>query len=76
MVASQKNIANTARSFKKDGPLDKSNYGPVSILPLFSKAYEKFINPFHSTGLFLYSLKMSKNQIGFLIFSGRIERGQ
>ena len=29
--------------FKKDDPLDKSNYRPASTLPLFSKVYEKLI---------------------------------
>ena len=29
--------------FKKDYPLDKLNYRPVSILPLFSKVYKRFI---------------------------------
>ena len=29
--------------FKKDDPLDKENYRPVSILPLLSKVFEKLI---------------------------------
>ena len=29
--------------FKKDDPLDKPNYRPVSILPLLSKVYERII---------------------------------
>ena len=29
--------------FKKDNPLDKENYRPVSILPLLSKVYEKLL---------------------------------
>ena len=29
--------------FKKEDPLDKSNYRPVSILPFRSKVYEKAI---------------------------------
>ena len=29
--------------FKKDDPLDKANYRPVSILPLISKVYERLI---------------------------------
>ena len=29
--------------FKKEDPFDKSNYRPVSILPLLSKVYEKVI---------------------------------
>ena len=35
--------ANITRIFKKDDPLDKSNYGPVSILSLISKVYERLI---------------------------------
>ena len=35
--------ANITSIFKKDGPLDKSNYRPVSILPLISKVYERLI---------------------------------
>ena len=31
------------RFFKKEDPFDKSNYRPVSILPLLSKVYEKVI---------------------------------
>ena len=34
---------NVAPVFKKEDPLDKSNYRPVSILPLLSKVYEKVI---------------------------------
>ena len=30
--------------FKKEDPLDKSNYWPVSILPLLSKVYESVIS--------------------------------
>ena len=33
--------ANITPLFKKDDPLDKLNYIPVSILPLLSKVYEK-----------------------------------
>ena len=29
--------------FKKDDPLGKENYKPVSILPLISKVYEKLL---------------------------------
>ena len=29
--------------FKKDDPLDKSNYKPDSILPLISKVYERLV---------------------------------
>ena len=36
-------LANVAPVFKKLDPLDKSNYRPVSILPLLSKVYEKVI---------------------------------
>ena len=36
-------LANVAPAFKKVDPLDKSNYRPVSILPLLSKVYEKVI---------------------------------
>ena len=34
---------NVTPVFKKEDPLDKSNYRPVSILPLLSKIYEKVI---------------------------------
>ena len=36
-------LANITPIFKKDDPLDKSNYRPVSILPLLSKVYERII---------------------------------
>ena len=36
-------LANVAPVFKKEDALDKSNYRPVSILPLLSKVYEKVI---------------------------------
>ena len=36
-------LANVAPVFKKEDPFDKSNYKPVSILPLLSKLYEKVI---------------------------------
>ena len=36
-------MANVTPVFKKEDPLDKSNYRPVSILPLLSKIYEKVI---------------------------------
>ena len=35
--------ANITPIFKKDDPLDKSNYQPVSILPLISKVFERLI---------------------------------
>ena len=35
--------ANISLIFKKDEPLDKENYRPVSILPLLSKVYEKLL---------------------------------
>ena len=35
--------ANITPIFKRNDPLDKSNYRPVSILPLISKVYEKRI---------------------------------
>ena len=35
--------ANVTPIFKKDDPLDKENYRPVSILPLLSKVFEKLI---------------------------------
>ena len=35
--------ANITPIFKKDGPLDKSNYSPVSILPLILKVFERLI---------------------------------
>ena len=36
-------LANVSPVFKKEDPFDKSNYRPVSILPLLSKVYEKVI---------------------------------
>ena len=36
-------LGNITPILKKDGPLDKSNYRPVSILPLLSKVYEQII---------------------------------
>ena len=36
-------MANVTPVFKKEDPLDKSNYRPVSILPLLSKVYERVI---------------------------------
>ena len=35
--------ANITSIFKKDDPLDKSNYRPVRILPLISKVFERLI---------------------------------
>ena len=35
--------ANVSPIFKKDDPLDKENYKPVSILPLLSKVYERLL---------------------------------
>ena len=35
--------ANVTPVFKKDDPLDKKNYRPVSIIPLLSKVFEKVI---------------------------------
>ena len=36
-------LANVTPVFKKEDPLDKCNYRPVSILPLLSKVYERVI---------------------------------
>ena len=36
-------MANVTPVFKKEDPLDKSNYRPVNILPLLSKVYERVI---------------------------------
>ena len=36
-------MANITPIFKKDDPLDKSNYRPVKILPLISKVFERLI---------------------------------
>ena len=36
-------LGNLTPIYKKDDPLDKSNYRPVSILPLLSKVYERII---------------------------------
>ena len=35
--------ANVSPIFKKDDPLDKENYRPISILPLISKVYETIL---------------------------------
>ena len=35
--------ANVTPIFKKDDPLDKENYRPVSVLPLLSRVFEKLI---------------------------------
>ena len=37
-------LGNITPTFKKDDPLDKSNYRQVSIVPLLSKLYERFIH--------------------------------
>ena len=34
-------LGNLTPTYKKDDPLEKSNYKPVSILPLLSKVHEK-----------------------------------
>ena len=34
-------MANVTAVFKKENPLEKSNYRPASILPLLSKVYER-----------------------------------
>ena len=36
-------LGNIVPIFKEDDPLDKSNYTPISILPLLSKVYERII---------------------------------
>ena len=36
-------LGNITPIFKTDNPLDKSNYRPVSIMPLLPKVYERFI---------------------------------
>ena len=36
-------MANVTPVFKKENPLDKSNYRLVSIMPLISKVYERVI---------------------------------
>ena len=36
-------LGNITPIFKKDDPLDKSNYRPISMLPLLSKVYERII---------------------------------
>ena len=36
-------LGNMTSIYKKDNPLDKWNYRPVSILPLLSKVYERII---------------------------------
>ena len=42
-------LRNLTPTNKKDDPFDKSNYRPVSILPLLSKFYERIIyNNYHN----------------------------
>ena len=41
-------LGNITPIFKTDNPLDKSNYRPVSIMPLLSKVYERIQLPQHS----------------------------
>ena len=36
-------IANVVSIFKKDDPLKCNNYRPISLLPIFSKMFEKLI---------------------------------
>ena len=36
-------VANITQVHKKDEATDKENYRPVSVLPLFSKIFEKVI---------------------------------
>ena len=36
-------VAQVTPIHKKNDPLNKSNYRPVSVLPIFSKVYEKVI---------------------------------
>ena len=36
-------LGNITPIFERDDPLDKSNYRPVSIIPLLSKVYERII---------------------------------
>ena len=36
-------LGNLTPTSKKDNPFDKSNYRPISILPLLLKVYERYI---------------------------------
>ena len=40
---SELKVAVVTPIFKKDNPLEKANYGPISLLPSLSKVYEKLI---------------------------------
>ena len=44
IFSSSLKLGNITPIFKKDDHLDKSNYRPVSILPLLSKVYERIIS--------------------------------
>ena len=48
--------------FKKNEPSIKQNYRPVSILPIFSKMFEKFL---HDQISAYFANILSKNQCGF-----------
>ena len=37
-------LAKVSPIFKKDNPLDSCNYRPISLLPVFSKIFEKIIH--------------------------------
>ena len=50
--------------FKKGDPLDRSNYRPISVLPLISKVFEKCMSNRLSKFLYKYSI-LSDNQFGF-----------
>ena len=68
-------LANVAPVFKKEDPLDKSNYQPVIVLHLLSKVYEKviynqlsgyfnsFLNKTHNTQHALFKLLQSWPQV-------------
>jgi hypothetical protein len=45
-------VAKVTSIHKKNDPLNKSNYRPISVLPIFSKVYEKV-----SQYKFLWTLK-------------------
>ena len=55
-------IANITPVFKKDSRTDKTNYWPVSILPNFSKIYERLI---HNQLSNFFENNLSKFQCGF-----------
>ena len=52
--------------FKKDNPKIPSNYHPISVLPVFSKLYEKYLYSQLYSFLTKYNI-VFKNNIGLTI---------